>query len=90
MSKFLKRNLKLHMNPNKVFIKTLSSGIDFLGWVHFPYRRVLRTSTKRRMFRKIKNNFKYQSLSSYAGLLRHGNCYEVKSELLKAVEKNGR
>ena len=28
---FLLENLKLNLNPNKIFIKTLYSGVDFLG-----------------------------------------------------------
>ncbi|MEK7170105.1 MAG: reverse transcriptase/maturase family protein, partial [Patescibacteria group bacterium] len=42
---FLRERLKLSLHPDKVFIKTLASGVDFLGWVHFPDHRVLRTST---------------------------------------------
>jgi retron-type reverse transcriptase len=44
---FLEENLKLSLHPNKVFIKTFTSGLDFLGWVHFPEHRVLRTVTKK-------------------------------------------
>ena len=50
---FLRDRLHLTLHPNKVSIHTLASGIDFLGWVHFPNRRVLRTTTKKRMFRGI-------------------------------------
>jgi len=53
MNNFLKQKLKLNLHPNKVFIKTFSSGVDFLGWVHFPHHRVLRTTTKRRMLKKL-------------------------------------
>jgi RNA-directed DNA polymerase len=35
---FLKEELKLEMHPEKVFIKTLASDVDFLGWVHFHTR----------------------------------------------------
>ena len=31
----------------------MASGIDFLGWVHFEDHRVLRTSTKKKMFRNL-------------------------------------
>ena len=30
----------------KVSIGTLASGVDFLGWAHFPDHRVIRTATK--------------------------------------------
>jgi retron-type reverse transcriptase len=49
-SDFLTERLKLSLHPNKVSIETFSSGIDFLGWVHFPKHRVLRTTTKRKIY----------------------------------------
>src|SRR3989344_2459932 len=51
---FLSKQLKLSLHPDKVFIKTLASGVDFLGWIHFPHHRVLRTSTRHRMLKKLK------------------------------------
>ncbi|MBI5153180.1 MAG: group II intron reverse transcriptase domain-containing protein, partial [Parcubacteria group bacterium] len=76
ISAFLKTRLKLSLHPNKVSIATIASGIDFLGWVHFPHHRVLRTSTKRRMLRNLNKNQKKNSLPSYQGLLGHGNTYK--------------
>jgi retron-type reverse transcriptase len=75
---FLEKELKLQLHPNKVFIKTLASGVDFLGWVHFPYHRVLRTSTKRKMFKNLKNNPKTETIQSYLGLLLHGDTHKLK------------
>lgn len=72
---FLTQALKLSMHPDKVFIKTVYSGVDFLGWVHFPRHRVLRTSTKRRMLRNINDT----NISSYLGLLQHGQTYKISS-----------
>ena len=80
---FLSSNLKLELHPDKLFLKTVSSGLDFLGWVHFPDHRVLRSATKKRMFRKLKiNNYKKQSLNSYLGIISHGNAFKIKKELL--------
>ena len=36
ISDFLEEELKMSLHPGKLFVKTLSSGVDFLGWVHFP------------------------------------------------------
>ena len=84
---FLKDRLKLNLHPNKVFIKTIYSGVDFLGFTHFPNYRVLRTATKRRMFRKLKeNNFKEESVNSYLGLLKYGNSFEIKKEMFANSE----
>lgn len=70
---FLGENLKLQLHPDKVFIKTLSSGIDFLGWVNFSDHWVLRTTTKRRMIKRIKESSTLATINSYLGLLKHGN-----------------
>jgi len=77
ISKFLETQLKLTPHPDKIFIKTLSSGVDFLGWIHFPFHRVPRTSTKRRMFKNLDKNRTKESLASYQGLLSHGNTYNL-------------
>lgn len=72
-SDFLSARLKLSLHSDKVFIKTLSSGVDFLGWVHFPDHRALRTATKLRMFSRVSE----QNLSSYLGMLAHGDTYQL-------------
>ncbi len=80
ISKFLNERLKLSLHPDKVFIKSLSSGVDFLGWVHFPDHRVLRTSTKKRMFRNlIAKEAKKETVQSYLGLLKHGNTRKLEN-----------
>ena len=80
---FLKDKLELQLHPDKVFIKTISSGIDFLGWVHFPKHRVLRTSTKRRMLKRLKENPKEESRQSYLGMLKHGNTHKLGKRFCK-------
>lgn len=81
MKEFLEEKLKLQMHPDKVYIKTLVSGVDFLGWVNFPEHRVLRTVTKNRMFRNMKQNPKLERVQSYLGMLRHGNGYKLEVTL---------
>lgn len=88
ISEFLNIRLKLILHPVKVFIKPLNLGIDFLGWVHFAYHRVLRTSTKRRMFNKLKLRHSKAALSSYRGLLKHGNTYQILLKLEKLYFNN--
>lgn len=78
---FLWDTLRLQLHPQKVSIHTLASGVDFLGWVHFPDHRVLRTATKRRMFKKLTNKHNHEILQSYLGLLKHGNTYTIKKNL---------
>ena len=71
---FLNKELKLSLHPDKVYIKTYTSGVDFLGWVHFSDHRVLRTTTKKRMFRNLSG----KSVDSYRGLLKHGNAHTLR------------
>ncbi|MCK9379131.1 MAG: reverse transcriptase/maturase family protein [Candidatus Moranbacteria bacterium] len=95
IEKFLSEELKLKLHPNKVFIKTFSSGVDFLGMVNFPKHKVLRTKTKKRMMKKIKrkkldlgnkiiseDNFN-QSFQSYLGILRHCEGWKIEKDIKK-------
>jgi retron-type reverse transcriptase len=77
ISEFLQTKLKLALHPDKVFIKTFVSGVDFLGWVTLPHCRVLRTSTKRRMFRNLRENMSKETNASYLGMLGHGDAFEL-------------
>lgn len=81
ISQFLEEELKLNLHPNKVYIKTYASGVDFLGWVNFPKHRVLRTATKKRMFRNLKKKeYKKETVESYLGMLGWGNSYKLKQK----------
>ncbi len=78
---FLSAMLKLELHPSKVSVGTLASGVDFLGWVHFPDHRILRTSAKRRMIKRLKTSKKEETISSYIGLLSHGNTHKLRNYL---------
>lgn len=82
---FITQKLKLNLHPNKVFIQTYSSGIDFLGWIHFPTHRILRTSTKRRILRNTNKQTKPETAQSYLGLLRFGNSHKFFLEFMKKL-----
>lgn len=96
--KFLCDKLKLELHPDKVFIKTLASGMDFLGMVNFSDHRVLRTKTKKRMLRNIENKRFLlreeliseepfiQSLQSYLGILKHCEGYGIKTKIEKITK----
>jgi len=81
LSGFLETELKLSLHPKKVFIKTLASGVDFLGWIHFTHHRIPRTSTKQRIVKKLKGNKSEETLASYLGLLTHGNTYKFSEKI---------
>jgi len=76
---FLTKQLKLSLHPDKVFLKTLASGVDFLGWVHFPDHRILRTATKRRMLKNtMRSDASENTILSYLGMTRWGNAQKVR------------
>jgi len=81
IQQFLSERLKLQLHPDKLFIKTIASGIDFLGWVHFPDHRVLRTATKRKLLRRMREHSTPESSASYLGLLKHGNTSKIEKVL---------
>ncbi len=95
---FLNRELGLSLHPQKVEIRKFSQGVDFLGYVILPYYITLRTKTKKRMFRKIKENkvklgqnliskdFFRQSLQSYYGILQHCKGYNLKRKITKIIK----
>ena len=86
VGKFLKEKLELDLHPDKISIRTLEQCVDFLGYVTLPRYRVLRTRTKRRMFKRCILLFQRQTteaekeyakrvLLSYKGLLSHSREY---------------
>ncbi len=94
---FLKDNLQLELHPNKVEIRKVSQGIDFLGYVILPHAIVLRTKTKRRISRKIKEgavayNKKRISqdtfrsvITSYLGVFSHAKSKKATVYLQKII-----
>ncbi len=87
ISDFLYDKLHLTLHPQKLFIKTFASGVDFLGWVHFPDHRVLRTATRHRMMRRLKEHPEGATLQSYLGLLSHGNTFEICKKILRVTRE---
>ena len=99
VSDFLEKNLKLHLNLNKVIIRKVGQGIDFLGYVSLPHYRILRTKTKHRMFAKMKLRKRQlesglieeelfdKTLQSYLGILKHCSGYKLRQVLENLTKK---
>ncbi len=85
---FLWSELRLTLHPDKVSIDTFAAGVDFLGWVHFPDYRVLRTSTKRRMLRRTMGLEKDDpTVQSYLGMISHGNTRKLSDMVEKRLAR---
>ena len=93
---FLATELKLTLHPDKIMLRKLDWGLDFVGYVQFFDHRLMRTATKRRMLSQLSLRRKaylkgdlsaetmQQSLSSYQGMLQHANAHGL-SRLLGNV-----
>lgn len=93
MVDFLEENLLLKIHGEKTKIRKINQGVDFLGYVVFICYRLVRTKTKKRIFRKLKGRIKAyregiisklnleQSLYSYIGFLSHADTYKVREDL---------
>jgi retron-type reverse transcriptase len=77
INQFLNHQLNLSLHPDKIIIRKYNQGIDFLGYVTLPYYRVLRTKTKKRMFKRINN----KNIQSYLGILKHCCSYKLRKKL---------
>lgn len=79
---FLLFDLHLTLHPKKIFLKSIASGVDFLGWVHFTDHRVLRTVTKNRMLKRIQEHPTPETVQSYLGLMIHGNTERLQQNII--------
>ena len=86
---FLKIELHLELHPKKVTLRKHNRGIDFLGYVILPHHIKLRTKTKRKIPKKLRQSIALyrnggiseislkSSLASYLGVLSHADTYEM-------------
>jgi hypothetical protein len=97
VQKFLRNKLCLSVHPQKIAICKFRQGVDFLGYVLLPYYKVLRTKTKRRVFKKMARKVEEyndgliseyglnQSMQSYLGVIGHCNGYRLEQKLRNEV-----
>lgn len=90
---FLQEKLALTLHPQKIIIRKFHQGVDFLGCVIFPKHRPLRTKTKQRILKKMRQRIREynsgkisettlnQSLQSYLGVFSHANSYKLGERL---------
>jgi len=90
---FCSERLLVDLHPNKIEIRKISSGIDFLGYVSLTHHRILRTRTKNRMLRRllvIKQQYDrgeidklklHQIVQSYFGLLKHCRSKKITKQI---------
>lgn len=94
-AQFLEEKLCLELHPHKVEIRKASQGIDFLGYIVLPYTLVVRTKTKKRVSRKVRENIESynmrkvsvetfsSTLTSYLGVFSHAKARKATKFLEK-------
>lgn len=80
---FLENRLGLCMHPDKIFLNKFSNGIDFLGFVVFPWHKIVRTKTKNRIFRKLEKDPNPASVQSYVGITKHAFANKIRKKLVQ-------
>jgi len=90
---FINKELKIRLHPGKVTIRKYCQGVDYLGYIILPKAIILRTKTRQRIFRKLKQRVKeykkgeidehalMQSFNSYLGVLSHANSNKLEQEI---------
>ncbi len=90
---FLKSEMDLDLHPRKLEIRKIYQGTDFLGYVSLPHYKVLRTSTKKRMLKKIARlrldletglidqEKLTNSICSYLGMLKHCRSEKIQGQI---------
>lgn len=94
INKFLIHNLLLKLHSHKTVFRKFSWGIGFLGYTALPHYQIVKTRTKKRIFRKVgqkillylqgtvnKEGLK-QTFASYFGILSHACSYKLKRVLI--------
>ncbi len=83
--RFLKEDLKLELHQNKISLRKLEWGIDFVGYVARPHYAFPRRTTVRRIQKNIDLVQDLEKLApmldSYLGYLSHVSAKELESDL---------
>lgn len=93
VNSFLDKELRLELSPNKVFLKSVNQGIDFLGYyikpTHTLVRRKVVKRFKKKMYKSRDKEDGFFSINdipmiqSYFGHFMYANSYNLKEKFLK-------
>jgi hypothetical protein len=95
---FVKERLQLQLHPFKKRLGVVNQGVDFVGYMHKPFRRYARKRTVNRLqsrvnqWKKSSNLFDEDALirlrnsaNSYYGLIRHTASYNLRKDIGQQV-----
>lgn len=78
---YLKDKLDLTLSNYQIF-PVESRGINFVGYISYHNKILLRPSIKHKFIKMIKYNKNDKSIASYNGWLKHANCINLKNKYL--------
>jgi len=81
---FLQKELHLRLHPDKIVIKKINQGIDWLGFVVLPKYSRIRNKTKNRIIARCKNKKNTENMNnieSYFGLLQYCKSYKLRRKM---------
>lgn len=88
VNQFLKTRLKLTLHPDKISLRKLNWGIDYVGYVALPHYSIPRRKTIQRMTRRIarmsvenKEIELAKIMPSYLGYLRHVDSHRIAQQM---------
>mgnify|MGYP001571117914 FL=1 len=88
INRFVKSQLQLTLHPNKVSLRKLPWGIDFVGYVALPYYQRPRLKTIKRILKKVADSGEEQSTKSlppYLGYLGHASSFRLVRKLKQII-----
>ena len=97
IKEFINIQLKLNLN-RKTVLRPIKNGIEFVGYIVFPFHRYIRKNTRRRMVRYVKHQVKkankrrintydlFRTIDSYNGMFSRCNSYNIRNKLFKQLE----
>jgi RNA-directed DNA polymerase len=89
---WLPERLHLHVNPAKTILQPIDRGIDFVGQVIQPWRRITRKRTLNDALsraRSINADQLYETANSYFGLLRQAKSHHRRTRLANVIRRRG-
>jgi hypothetical protein len=100
---FLQQNLRLILNPHKIYLQTAQKGVKFVGAFIKPRCIYIDTRTKTNLYAKIRQTLPCMarnvsdclaalpsfcsSVNSYLGFMRYYNTYRLRSLILESLKK---
>lgn len=93
VARFLKSKLKLQLHPNKLILRKLKWGIDYVGYVALPHYNLPRRKTVKLILRQIarrkdagNEDALAKALSSYLGYLRHVEAHKLTKRITDTIK----